>query len=185
MRVLCYTTIEMKRPLPILLDMLYSLSLALWLGGAVVLWTSVVPVVGRFGGLTQAQSGAVVCEILRRFGGIVEMCGLALLGVQFLLRRRYQRVRAFYVGDGVRQLLTFGAFFLAEYVRYSLMPVLEAARTAQNGQNFARLTQLSGTLTMIEVFLLAGVVALTVWLQMPRPVPVASSAVATTPKAAK
>src|SRR5579871_2460963 len=101
----------MKRATPILLDTLYALALALWFGLAAGLF-----VVARPGTPDATQD-----LFARRAGGLIEAAGVAMVGVQFLLRRRYGRNRQLAVADGVRQLLTFAAFFLAELGRYSLL----------------------------------------------------------------
>ncbi|HZP84466.1 MAG TPA: hypothetical protein VFB21_22720 [Chthonomonadaceae bacterium] len=136
----------MKRALPIVLDTLHALALGVWLGGLVVLWGIVPSVV----------PAASLSEAARRFGGLVQFCGLVMLGVQFALRRRYQRDRAGFIGDGVRQLLTFGALFLAVLARY--------------GSNSASVSAFLG-LAAVQILLLVGITALTLWLQLPHPTP--------------
>src|SRR5579863_4425843 len=101
----------MKRALPVLLDTLYALSLALWFGLAAGLF-----VVARPG-----PPDATLDLFTRRASGLIEAAGVAMIGVQFLLRRRYGRTRQLAAADGIRQLLTFGALFLAEFGHYSLL----------------------------------------------------------------
>lgn len=179
-----YYRIEMKRLLPTLFDTLQTLALALWLGGMVVIGAVVAPAAFHIAGLTRMQSGMVVGESLRAFGNVIEICGLVMIGAQFLTRRRYQRSRPLFLGDGVRQLLTFGALLLAEYGKYSLFPMLDKARLANDMAGFDRLHHLYSSLAMVQVWLLVGIAGLTAWLQAPRApasAPIAASANAEPP----
>ncbi|MDW8207607.1 MAG: hypothetical protein RMJ43_07195 [Chloroherpetonaceae bacterium] len=102
-----------RRAVVVALEVLHAVALGVWSGGSVVLcW-----LVWRAGG------GGVVGDVARWFSGVVEVCGVVVVGVQFVLRRRYAGWRVGYVWDGVRQLVTFGAFFAGEWVRYSVLGV--------------------------------------------------------------
>jgi hypothetical protein len=146
----------MKRALPIVLDTLHALALAVWLGGLAMLWLTLVPVARQTPAPGLASGSAILNSVWR---GQVEWalrCGITMIGVQFLLRRRYQRNRPRYIGDGVRQLLTFGALLLALY--------------APRGNPFAAANGFSMlmALAVAQAALLIAVTALTAWLQMPQ-----------------
>lgn len=169
-------TLEMKRYLPVCLDILHALSLAMWLGGLVAIGALVAPAAFHVPGLTRVQSGLVVGESLRRLGGLIEPAGVAMIAVQWLARRRFARTRALFLGDGVRQFLTLGALFLAETCRHSLFPAMDAARAANRMADFDRLHHVYSSLAMAQVWLLVAVSALTIWLTSPHPQPGSSPA---------
>lgn len=98
-------------------------------------------------------------------GAILEVCGLVAVGVQFVLRRRYQLSRTHFIADGVRQLLTFGAFFLAEFLRYSLLP--NEAR-AEGIEVLGWMGRYS-TISLLQMALLVAVTGITAWLMLPPP----------------
>jgi hypothetical protein len=141
---------KIKRVLPILLDTLYALALSLWFGLAAGLL-----VIAHSGTPDVSQS-----LFAQRASGLIEAAGVAMIGVQFLLRRRYGRNRPLAAADGVRQLLTFGALFLAEFGRYHLLN----AGTALTAHQYSVLCQLAG----VQMLALAIVTALTSWLFVPR-----------------
>ncbi|HZO86792.1 MAG TPA: hypothetical protein VFB38_00530 [Chthonomonadaceae bacterium] len=151
----------MKRAVPLILDTLHALALAVWLGGLVTFWFVIIPTVQLGPRLTFNEANAIFGGPQARLGRWIELCGLMMIGVQFLLRRRYQGDRARFIGDGVRQLLTFGALLLAEYARYSRPP--PGVFYPGGGIN----ALLIG-LAIAQIALLAGVAALTAWLQLPR-----------------
>ncbi|HZT40595.1 MAG TPA: DUF4149 domain-containing protein [Chthonomonadaceae bacterium] len=162
----------MKRTiLPTILDTLHALALVLWLGGIVVIRAIVAPAAFHVTGLTKMQAGSVVGESLRRLGPAIEVCGIVMVAVQFLVRRRYMRSRTLFLTDSVRQVLTLGALLLAEYGKYILFPALDAARAANNMVAFDQAHHLYSTLAMVQVWLLFAVAVLTAWLQLPRVTP--------------
>jgi hypothetical protein len=156
----------MKRAFPVLFDTLSALALAVWLGGLVAFFAVV----------EAGVPGKALNSILTRVGGLIEVCGIVMIGVQFLMRRRYQRSRSLFISDGVRQLLTFAALFVAEFGRYGPLRVLG---TEGAGQTHA--LQVYTSLAILQIALLVGVIALTAWLQQPRPA--IASAPAPTPTA--
>jgi hypothetical protein len=140
----------MKRAMPVLLDTLYVLALALWFGlaaGMLVVVSSKAP-------------NKVMDVFARRTGGLIEVAGIAMVGVQFLLRRRYQRDRQAFVADGVRQILTFLALLLAEFARYSLLRTDHAV----TADDVVTLCRLDGA----QMLVLTVVTALSSWLLVPR-----------------
>lgn len=166
---MCYTTDVKKYAFSLILDTLHTLALAVWLGGLLIIGMAVAPAAFRdVPGLSRMQSGMVVGESLRRFGGIILFCGVIMLAAQFLTRRRYRHDRSLFISDSVRHLLTFAALFLAEFGRQSLFPAMDAARSANKMPEFDRLHHTFSTLSMIQVWILAGIAALTAWLHLPR-----------------
>lgn len=154
----------MKRAVPLVLDTLHFLALAIWLGGLTLLLFT-VPFIAPY----LLKEGAGSAEILEaaRLQSIAaalilfEICGMAMVGVQFLLRRRYRHDRNLFVADGLRHLLTFGAFFLTEYARYQLLPKMTGLLAA------AERAPADGTYLVfaaLQVLLLTGIGALTVWI---------------------
>lgn len=111
---------------------------------------------------------ALLLPVISVLGPVLELCGLTMLGIHFVLRRRYQRSRPHFVADGVRQLMAFGAFFLAEFVRYSLFPVMASAENAR----FMALVSQYSSLAVVQLLLLVGITGITAWLALP-PVAVA------------
>ncbi len=140
----------MKRALPLLLDTLHTLALALWLG-ALAVWAM----------LAQMPPAAAPTRALLapQIAGLVEICGLLMVGAQFLLRRRYLTDKTRFVADGARQLLTFGALLLAEFGKYG-QTASQLPSSAAPGMGLA----------FAQIALLIVVVALTSWLQAPRPI---------------
>lgn len=150
----------MKRNIPLILDTLAFTALAVWLGGLAVCWAALVPAVHAAGGEPAASD--IFVETLRRLSAIIESCGIILAALQWVLRRRYQRIRNLFVADGVRMLILFFALFFAEYGRYVLIPAL--LRT----HSFAAYATLEG-LALGQAVLLVVYAAITVWLQLPQP----------------
>jgi putative copper export protein len=151
----------MRIRVALILDMLHALALSLWLGGVVMLVFAVFPTA-----ITAKGSSALALPVATDAGGLIEICGLVLVGVQFVLRRRYQQSRPHFIADGVRQLLTFGAFFLAEFVRYSLLPAM--AQT-EAGEKFTAHISRHITLSAIQIVLLVFVTGISAWLMLPPP----------------
>ncbi len=154
----------------VVLDGLHLLALAVWLGGLATLWLAVMPAAFHTSGLTMREAEAVVGDSLRNFTGLVEVCGIAMAGAQFVLRRRYQSVRALFVADGIRQLLTFGALMLAEVNLRVLLPQMDTARQQAHVADFHHLHQNYAVLATLQAMILLVVGALTAWLQSPRQV---------------
>lgn len=152
-----------KRHLPLLLDTLFALAWALWLGGLVALWVAELP-----------PANFVLSA--RRMSGIVEWCGIVMVGIQFLLRRRYHSRRPLYIADGIRQLVTFGTLLLAETLRYSLLPVMESVLTTGKAGDYLHLRFLYTLMSGGQFVLLVAIMGLTVWLQQPRTVSSAANA---------
>ena len=167
--------LNVKVFVPILLDGIHLLALAVWLGGLVTLWLAVMPAAFHTSGLTMREAEAVAGNSLRGFTILVEMCGIAMAGAQFALRRRYQAVRALFVADGIRQLLTFGALLLAEINLRVLLPQMDAARQQAHVAEFHNLHQNYAVLATMQAIVLIVVGLLTAWLQSPRPVIVATN----------
>jgi len=114
----------MKRHIPVILDTLAIVALAVWLGGLAVCWLVLAP--SLYSAPTEAAHAVqtVFAETLRRFSAITETCGIVLAALQWVLRRRYQRVQSLFVTDGFRMVAMFIALFFAEYCRYGLIPAL-------------------------------------------------------------
>src|SRR5580658_6090783 len=84
---------RMKITLPLILETLHSLALALWAGGqcAVIIFLGV---------------GGSPHQFLDRIESLIELSGIAMIGVQFLTRQRYRKHKRLYLADGIRHLLT-------------------------------------------------------------------------------
>ena len=135
----------MKRAILILLDSLYTLALALWFGLLAALLVAV----------HCGMPGSSLGLFVHRSALVAEPAALTVVAAQFLLRRRYERIRRLAVADGVRQLLTFGALVLAEFGQYSLFrPGFITA---------ARIATLSW-LAAAQLAILAVVISMTSWL---------------------
>jgi hypothetical protein len=145
----------MKRNMVLALDTLHLLALALWLGGQATLLLAVTPAL-RNAGVQQALPA-----LLNAQGTLLTVGGLVAVGVQFVLRRRYAQDRMRYVADGVRQLLTFGAFFLAQIGQYVLLPPMRSPLTESA---FAAQLRNVALLQAVQIVLLAIVVGITVWM---------------------
>ena len=156
-----------KRTVPLLLDILHAVALAVWLGGLVVIAGVVMPTLFPASGLVAEMAEKLAGTILRRFLPLVEICGLVMLGAQFLVRRRYQKSQNLFVGDGVRQLLTFGALLLAEMCLRDLLPQMDRARLDGKLALFQSLHTLYSAFATAQMVVLGLVVALTVWLHAP------------------
>ena len=88
----------MKRVLPLFVSTLHFLALGLW-GGAAAALLLLVPVSAFLPGT---------------YAHLAEVCGLTMLGCQWLSRRRYRASRSLFLADGIRQLFTFSALLAAE-----------------------------------------------------------------------
>ncbi|HLI49656.1 MAG TPA: hypothetical protein VKV18_13345 [Chthonomonas sp.] len=82
------------------------------------------------------------------------LCGLIVLGCEWLLRRRYRLQRAKALGDSLRQTLVLAALFIEEL--------------GHNGRRPTTATQ--HALEIAQIALLAVVAAISVWLQVAPPV---------------
>ncbi len=164
----CYTTRVIRKYLPLILDTLATVALAIWLGAVVTLLTACRP--GAFVlifGPALAQSSRISLEVCRGAASLVEGSGFVLIAAQYVLRRRYQGNREMFIADGVRQLFTFGALFTVFYMRINIL----------NKINFSDARDLTGTLPtirslfLVQVVLLVAAAAITTWLQIPRLLP--------------
>jgi putative copper export protein len=157
----------MKKTVVGLLDLIHHTALALWLGGMVVLGALVAPILYRSKLLTTQDADGVYQALLNRFTPWIEICGVALIVVQFLLRRRYQKQRNLFILDGVRQLLTFGALLLAEMCFRNLLPNLNSARRLGELANIGKWEGMYTLLAVSQVGILVTVLATTIWLTLP------------------
>ena len=150
----------MKRYVPLTLDTIAVLALAVWLGGLAVCWLALAP--ATHGAPAEAIPAAqkLFAETLRRFSAIAESCGIVLAAIQWVLRRRYERSRPQFLADGVRMVAMFVALFAAEYGRYVLIPTLTKT------QSPGALNAIAGC-AVAQAVLLAGYAAVTLWLQSP------------------
>src|SRR5690348_4203242 len=114
----------MKRYIPVVLDTIAVLALAVWLGGLAVCWLVLSPLVRGASTADGVAVQRVFAEAVRRFSSFAETCGIILVAIQWALRRRYQSNQRLYVMDGVRMVGIFVALFAAEYGRYVLIPTL-------------------------------------------------------------
>ncbi len=161
----CYTSRGMKRTLPILLDTLHDVALALWLGGVVLFWMLATSGALQVRNVPLEAVNAVLGAAWGVLGLWAERCGLVMIGVQFVLRRRFQRHRPSFVADGVRQLLTFGALLLTEYAyRGTTHRAILYSHTVPGGTVTAPDAALMG-LCVAQIVLLIGVMALTIRLR--------------------
>jgi hypothetical protein len=166
----------MRIRIALILDMLHALALALWLGGLVMLIGVAIPAFASKPDWLASDPKRLIGLLLPAYGRIVEISGLVLIGVQFVLRRRYQRSRTHFIADGVRQLLTFGALFLAEFAHYTLFPTMLAA-----DDRFQAAQNTFVDLGIAQFVLLVLVTGISAWLMLPPPRPAPASAVETPP----
>jgi len=162
-----YTTLIMKKTVVGLLDTLHTLALAVWLGGLVILTLLVAPTIFQGTALAEADAREVYGLLLGRFVYWADACGVTMLAVQFLLRRRFQKNQSHFVMDGVRQLLTFVALLLAEMSFRNLLPNLN---TAKRIGELSQIVKLQGTYALLaasQAGALLLIAALTVWLNLP------------------
>lgn len=161
---MCYTIYVMRKFLPLILDTLAAVALAIWLGSLVTLLTAFRPGAFDLPGVSGANSSFISLRVLNGVAGIIEGSGFVLIGVQFILRRRYLSNRELYVMDGFRQLFTFAALFIAFYIRINIL----------NKINLLKMPNLEAhhhtiqVLFVIQTVLLVLATAITTWLQMPR-----------------
>ena len=151
----------MRRTIPPVLDTIAVVALALWLGGLAACWLVLSPAVRALPAESAATAQLLFVETLRRLSTHIEVSGLVLAALQWVMRRRYQRDRTLFIADGVRMLVLFIALFCAEYGRYVLIPTLLKTQAP------AAYTVLSG-LAVAQAVLLIGYAATTARLQMPR-----------------
>jgi hypothetical protein len=138
----------MKSSLPAIIDILNAIALSIWTGGTAC-------------ALLLAQSGGAPQLYQARSDSLMELAGFLCIGAQFLSRRRFQSNRILYVGDGVRQLITFAALLLLEAVKLNMHSA--HSLHAQNAANPAETPALA-----LEFLLLCVVTGFTVWLPSPR-----------------
>ncbi len=148
-------------------DTLHTLALALWLGGLVVLGGLVAPALFQGTALAEADAREVYSLLIQRFVTWADVCGVTMLLVQFLLRRRYQKNQTHYVVDGLRQLLTFAALLLAEMCFRNLFNNLNATRRVGELAHVAKLEGTYAILALSQTGILVVVAMLTVWLNLP------------------
>jgi putative copper export protein len=151
----------MRRFIPLILDTIAVVALAVWLGGLVACWMVLSPTVNGMPVETIPMAQKLFAETLRRFSGVVEACGLVLAAIQWVLRRRYQRDQSLFVADGARMLVVFVALFCAEYGRYVLIPTLLKTQAPAAASTLA-------ALAVAQAVLLIGYTGITGWLRLPR-----------------
>ena len=154
----------MRKNLPLILDTLSTIALALWLGAVVTLLTACRSGAFTAFGWSQAQSSLISLQVCRGAASLVEGSGFVLIAAQYVLRRRYQGQREMFIADGVRQLCTFGALFTAFYAREFILNKINLLNTPDPTRY---LSEIRGLL-LLEAVLLVAAAALTTWLQMPR-----------------
>ncbi|CEK18580.1 hypothetical protein CWRG_02216 [Chthonomonas calidirosea] len=123
-----------KRALVFLLETLHLWAFGVWFGGLVLLLVLSVP----FPAANRAP---------------FFLCGLVMLGSEWLLRRRYRLQRPKALGDSLRQTLVLAALFVEELEHSGSHPTV--------AQQHA--------LEITQVALLALVAAISVWLQVSPP----------------
>ncbi len=151
---------RMKRYIPLLLDTCALVALALWLGGLAVCWTVLAPTTRSIPSDGLAAAHDVLNRTVYRFSAIVELCGLVLVALQWVLRRRFQRSKSLFVVDGARTLVVFIALFCGEYGRYVIIPTLIKSDSAGAYTTLA-------ILALVQAILLIGYMAVTGWLHSP------------------
>ncbi len=149
----------MRRSLLLIIDTLQNLALATWVGGLIMMLAAALP-----------AGEPVASSLLTRFGPILEISGLVVIGAQWVLRRRYAQPRAVFIADGVRQLLTIGALFFGEYSRYVLR------MRPHSGAGALPVGSGEVSLLALELVLLIGVVAVTAYLGLAGAAPAAPAA---------
>jgi len=161
----------MKQHVPLILDTISAVALAIWLGGIVVIWAVLAPL----GHPAGAEVHPWFVEGLRRFSVVAESCGIIIAAVQWALRRRYEKDRHLFVVDGLRMLVLFAALLCAEYGRYLVIPALAASKTSLGLSTLTILADIQGAA-------LAAVTTITIWL-LGRQLPVMAAVVSnrTTP----
>ncbi|MCX6382015.1 MAG: hypothetical protein NT023_21490 [Armatimonadetes bacterium] len=162
-----YTTLIMKKTVVGLLDTLHTLALAVWLGGLVILTLLVAPTIFQGTALAEADAREVYGLLLGRFVYWADACGVTMLAVQFLLRRRFQKNQTHFVMDGVRQLLTFVALLLAEMSFRNLLPNLNTAKRIGELSHIVKLQGTYALLAASQAGALLLIAVLTVWLSLP------------------
>ena len=172
----------MKRYIPLVLDTIAVIALAVWLGGLAVCWLALAPVVQSTSANAMPGAQILFAETLRRFSSNAELCGVVLAALQWVLRRRYQNDRPLYIADGARMLAMFVALFAAEYGRYVLIPTLIKTHSP------AAFNALAG-FAVVQAILLVGFAAVSLWLLSPgvafgKPTPVRPAAVPVRPATA-
>lgn len=177
----------MRIRVALILDTLHGLALALWLGGLVTLLGVAIPAFAAEPSWLPSASEALIGLLLPQYGNLVTLCGLIVIGAHFILRRRYQTSRLHFIADGVRQLLAFGAFFLAEFAHYNLIPVMNRFSMAplmeDQEHKFQTAHDLFVRLGVAQAVLLVAVMAISAWLTLPPPRTATAPIVEETPPA--
>ena len=145
----------MKRSLPLILETIHSVAIALWLGGSAC-------------AILLALSGGAPALYQGKSDAVIELAGFLCVGIQFLTRKRYQANRMLFVGDGVRHLLTFAALVVMEAVKLNLHAASRASLTA-------RVSPVEIPALALEIVLLIAVSAFTIWLPSPQALAFAAS----------
>lgn len=157
----------MKKTVVGILDIVHYLAITFWLGGMIVLGFLVAPSLFQTTLLATSDAEQVYRTLLSRFTVWVEICGVSMVVVQFLLRRRFQKQRSLYILDAVRQLTTFLALLLAEMCFRNLLPNMNVSKRVGE---LADVTHLGGTyanLAIAQAAMLLLVLGITVWLTLP------------------
>lgn len=144
----------MNRTLTLVFETIHFLALALWIGAQATV-------------LVLFSSGGVPALFMQRERALVELWGLIMVAVQWLIRRRFSGSRKLYLMDGVRALLTFTALFAGEYIKYSSGASKTLSITS------AIIQKSGGEMVLIgaQIGLLAGVCAMSIDLLMRPMVP--------------
>lgn len=136
-----------KRALPLVMETLHWLALAVWLGSQAALLMLI-------GGQTSNP-------FFIRMESTVVYCGILMIGIQYLGRRRYQQDRARSIADAFRQLFTFAALMLAVYIREVLHKKMPADYSFSTFLTHSEIKYAG-----VQIALLVAVAALSVRLQM-------------------
>ncbi len=132
----------MKISLALVIETLQSLALAIWLGGQAAL-------------IVLLSVGYMPHQFEVRESSIIELCGIIMVGVQYLTRRRYVSNKPLFLVDGFRHLLTFAALLLSEYMKYGVKVKSGTAATATEmvvaGAQIAILTVVSAMGMWLQV----------------------------------
>jgi hypothetical protein len=150
----------MNRSLLIAIRWLQTLSLAVWIGGIVVIGGVVAPVAFRHAGLETVEAGRVVTGSLDRLNDLLLVAGLLLFALQ--LAEIQPKAKPFLHtplkrAATLRGLMTIIALLLVAYLEYSLLPNTLRSQQAGLTQEFQAGHRLYGLLTMLHLGLALGV----------------------------
>ena len=160
----------MKKTFVGILDMIHYLAIALWLGGMLVLGFLVAPTLFQTTLLAPSDAEMVYRTLLSRFTLWVEISGVSMVVVQFLLRRRFQKQKNLYILDAIRQLATFAALLLAEICFRNLLPNMNSSRRVGELADMSHLGGTYANLALAQGVLLVLILGITVWLTLPQSV---------------